>query len=158
LDKLDKLPFEYLQAYLLIRQAHYANYQDNLLQHTADLDNAETYLTKLSQEIEEIAQHIRAYEAVSRRHANDLNSSISDLPKVNTDYQSKEFIPNEPKLSNEVITSQQLLKLLGKKIATGEIKSDGNRDYLYVANEHFQKLITVTIEGGQVRDRQSPNK
>jgi hypothetical protein len=63
LDKLDKLPFEYLQAYLLLRQAHYANYQDNLLQHAIDLDNAEAYLTKIQAEIEEIAQHIRAYQS-----------------------------------------------------------------------------------------------
>jgi hypothetical protein len=63
LDKLSKLGKPYLRAYLLLRRAHYANYQDNLLQHTTDLDNAETYLTKLSQEIEEIAQHIRAYQA-----------------------------------------------------------------------------------------------
>jgi hypothetical protein len=63
LDKLDKLPFEYLQAYLLLRQAHYANYQDNLLQHATDLDNAEAYLTKIQAEIEEIAQHIRAYQS-----------------------------------------------------------------------------------------------
>jgi hypothetical protein len=34
-----------------------------LLQHTVDLDNTEAYLTKLSGEIEEIAQHIRAYQS-----------------------------------------------------------------------------------------------
>jgi hypothetical protein len=45
-----------------LRQAHYANYQDNLLD-TADLTNAEAYLTKLAGEIEETAQHIRAYMA-----------------------------------------------------------------------------------------------
>jgi hypothetical protein len=63
-----------------------------LLQHTTDLTNTETYLTKLSQEIEEIAQHIRAY-------------------------QSKEFTPNKPNFSNE-----QLLTLLGQKIAGHEIQ------------------------------------
>jgi hypothetical protein len=69
----------------LLKSASYANYQDNLLKHTSNLVYPEEYLTKLQSEIEEIAQHIRAYEAVSKR-----NSSISDLPKVNADYQAKE--------------------------------------------------------------------
>jgi hypothetical protein len=48
---------------LLLRRVHYANYQDNLLSHTQDLTNTETYLTKLAGEIEEIAQHVRAYQS-----------------------------------------------------------------------------------------------
>jgi uncharacterized protein YukE len=47
----------------LLKSASYANYQDNLLQHTTDLTNYDHYLTKLQSEIEEIAQHVRAYQA-----------------------------------------------------------------------------------------------
>jgi hypothetical protein len=67
LDKLTKLGDQYLSAYLLLRRVHYANCQDNLLSDTTDLTNTETYLTKISQEIEEIAQHIKAYQ--SKDHA-----------------------------------------------------------------------------------------
>ena len=63
IDKLTKLGSEYLSAYLLIRRAFYANYQDNLLADTAHLTQPEEYLTKLAGEIEEIAQHIRAYQS-----------------------------------------------------------------------------------------------
>ena len=63
IDKLTKLGGEYLSAYLLLRQAFYANYQDNLLADTAHLTHPEEYLVKISSEIEEVAQHIRAYEA-----------------------------------------------------------------------------------------------
>ena len=61
IDKLSKLGSEYLQAYLLIRKAYYSNYQNNLLPHNQW--NHEEYLAKLQSEIEEIAQHIRAYQA-----------------------------------------------------------------------------------------------
>ena len=63
LDQLTKLGDQYLQAYLLLKSASYANYQDNLLPHTTDLTNYDHYLTKISSEIEEIAQHIRAYQS-----------------------------------------------------------------------------------------------
>ena len=63
IDKLTKLGSEYLSAYLLLRRAFYANYQDNLLADTAHLTHQEEYLAKISSEIEEIAHHIRAYEA-----------------------------------------------------------------------------------------------
>jgi len=63
IDKLTKLGGEYLQAYLLLRQAYYSNYQDNLLSHTTELKDFDHYLTKISQEIEEVAQHIRAYQS-----------------------------------------------------------------------------------------------
>jgi hypothetical protein len=85
IEKITKLGSKYLEAYLLLKSASYANYQNNLLHLTTDLTQQAPYLAKISQEIEEMAYHIRAYEAVSKR-----NSSISDLPKVNTDYQSKE--------------------------------------------------------------------
>ncbi len=61
IEKLDKLGAEYLSAYLLIRQAHYSNYQDNLLSHNQF--NQEKYLNKLASEIEDIACQIRAYQA-----------------------------------------------------------------------------------------------
>ena len=61
LEKLTSLGSEYLQAYLLIRRAYYANYQDNLL--PLNHWNQEEYLAKLSKEIEEVAHNIRAYEA-----------------------------------------------------------------------------------------------
>ena len=63
LDKLTKLGDQYLQAYLLLKSASYANYQNNLLPHTTDLTNYDHYLTKIQKEIEEIAQHIRAYQS-----------------------------------------------------------------------------------------------
>ena len=63
LEKLTKLGDKYLSAYLLLKSAHYANYQDNLLSHTGNLVYQEEYLAKISSEIEEVAQHIRAYEA-----------------------------------------------------------------------------------------------
>lgn len=63
IDKLTKLGAEYLSAYLLLRRAFYANYQDNLLADTAHLTHQEEYLAKLASEIEEIAQHIRAYQS-----------------------------------------------------------------------------------------------
>ena len=63
LEKTSKLGEEYLSAYLLLKSASYANYQDNLLQHTTDLTNYDHYLTKISSEIEEVAQHIRAYQS-----------------------------------------------------------------------------------------------
>jgi len=63
LDQLSKLGSKYLQAYLLLKSASYANYQDNLLPHTTDLTNYDQYLTKLQSEIEEIAQNIRAYQS-----------------------------------------------------------------------------------------------
>ena len=82
IEKLSKLGEEYLSAYLLLRQAHYSNYQDKLL--ALNQFNQPEYLTKIAQEIEEVAQHIRAYEAVSKKN------SSSDLPLVNTDYESKD--------------------------------------------------------------------
>jgi len=63
MEKLSKLGKPYLQAYLLLRKAHYANYQDNLFHVSPNLTNQDQYLTILSQEIEEIAQHVRAYQA-----------------------------------------------------------------------------------------------
>ena len=63
LEKLTKLGDKYLSAYLLLKSAAYANYQDNLLADTAHLTHQEVYLAKISSEIEEIAHHIRAYEA-----------------------------------------------------------------------------------------------
>ena len=63
IEKLTKLGSEYLSAYLLLRKAFYANYQDNLLHVTGPLDNQEEYLTKLQGEIEEVAQNIRAYQS-----------------------------------------------------------------------------------------------
>ena len=63
LDQLSKLGDQYLKAYLLLKSASYANYQDNLLQHTSNLVYPEEYLTKLQSEIEEIAQHVRAYQS-----------------------------------------------------------------------------------------------
>jgi len=47
----------------LLKSASYANYQDNLLPHTSNLVYPEEYLTKISSEIEEIAQQVRAYQA-----------------------------------------------------------------------------------------------
>jgi hypothetical protein len=96
LDKLTKLGVEYLSAYLLLRRVYYANYQDNLLSHTKDLTNTEAYLTKLAGEIEEIAQHIRAYQS---------KDSFTEPPKP-------------PHLTNE-----QLLKLLRERIASEKIKA-----------------------------------
>ena len=63
IDKLTKLGSEYLSAYLLLRRAFYANYQDNLLPDTVHLTHPEEYLAKISSEIEEVAQHIRAYQS-----------------------------------------------------------------------------------------------
>ena len=63
LEKLSKLGSKYLAAYLLLKSAHYANYQDNLLPHTGNLVYQEEYLAKLASEIEEVAHHIQAYEA-----------------------------------------------------------------------------------------------
>ena len=63
LDQLSKLGSKYLQAYLLLKSASYANYQDNLLLHTTDLTNYDHYLTKISSEIEEISQHVIAYQS-----------------------------------------------------------------------------------------------
>ena len=63
LDQLTKLGDQYLQAYLLLKSASYANYQDNLLPHTTDLTNYDHYLTKLQSEIEEVAQQVRAYQS-----------------------------------------------------------------------------------------------
>jgi hypothetical protein len=54
---------KYLEAYLLLKSASYANYQDNLLPHTSNLVYPEEYLAKLQSEIEEIAQYIRAYQS-----------------------------------------------------------------------------------------------
>ena len=61
LDQFTKLGSEYLQAYLLIRKAHYSNYQDNLLSHNQF--SQEEYLNKLASEVEEMACQIRAYGA-----------------------------------------------------------------------------------------------
>ena len=61
LEKLSKLGPQYLHAYLLLRRAYYSNYQDNLL--PLDQFNQEEFLAKLSQEIEEIAYQIRAYQS-----------------------------------------------------------------------------------------------
>ena len=63
LDQLTKLGDKYLEAYLLLKSASYANYQDNLLPHTSNLVYPEEYLAKLQSEIEEIAQYIRAYQS-----------------------------------------------------------------------------------------------
>jgi hypothetical protein len=63
LEKLPKLGSEYLQAYLLLESASYANYQSNLLPHTTDLKEQDHYLAKISQEIEEIAYQVRAYQS-----------------------------------------------------------------------------------------------
>ena len=63
LEKLSKLGPQYLQAYLLLKSASYANYQDNLLPLTTNLTQQEEFLAKLAQEIEEIAYQIRAYQS-----------------------------------------------------------------------------------------------
>ena len=63
LEKTSKLGDNYLQAYLLLKSAFYANYQDNLLPDTDHLTHQEEFLAKFQREIEEIAQRIRAYEA-----------------------------------------------------------------------------------------------
>jgi hypothetical protein len=49
------------------------------------------------------------------------------------------------------LTNQQLLTLLGERIAQGEIKSDANHDYLYVADENFNKIITMVVEDGRIK-------
>lgn len=63
LQKLTKLGDRYLAAYLLLKSADYANYQDNLLPHTVNLVYFQEYLAKIQSEIEDIAFQIRAYEA-----------------------------------------------------------------------------------------------
>ena len=141
IDKLTKLGSEYLSAYLLIRRAFYANYQDNLLPDTAHLTQPEKYLAKLAGEIEEIAQHIRAYEAISR---------------------SKEyFLAKSPHPS---LTNEELLRMLGQRLTTGEIKaneiaSDGwsspSFNYLYSENGKGQWTESVELETGKTETSQS---
>ena len=63
IEKITKLGDQYLKAYLLLKSASYANYQNNLLHLTTDLTQQAPYLAKISQEIEEMAYHIRAYQS-----------------------------------------------------------------------------------------------
>ena len=140
LEKLSKLGDKYLQAYLLLKSASYANYQDNLLPDTAHLTHPEEYLVKISSEIEEIAQHIRAYEAISR---------------------SKEyFLAKSPYPS---LTNEELLRILGQRLTTGEIKaneiaSDGwsspSFNYLYSENGKGKWAESVELETGKTETSQ----
>jgi len=54
LEKLTKLGDKYLSAYLLLKSASYANYQDNLLPDTAHLTHPEEYLAKLVQKLKKL--------------------------------------------------------------------------------------------------------
>lgn len=60
IETLSKLGEKFLQAYLTLKQASYANYQTKLLATNFDLTH---YLTNISQEIQLVRSHIEAYQA-----------------------------------------------------------------------------------------------
>ena len=60
IETLSKLGEKFLQAYLTLKQASYANYQTKLLATNFDLTH---YLTNISQEIQLVKSHIEAYQA-----------------------------------------------------------------------------------------------
>jgi hypothetical protein len=62
MEKISQLDSQYLLAYLLLKKADYANYQDNLLAHTHFQDQEE-FLAKIQSELEDIAYQVRAYQS-----------------------------------------------------------------------------------------------
>jgi len=101
LEKLAKLGVQYLQAYLLLKSASYANYQDNLLPHTSNLIHQEEYLAKISSEIEEIAQHTRAYQ--SKESQQETTTEQNNLTQFPTQALEKELL-NRQKCSFNRLT------------------------------------------------------
>jgi len=70
----------------------------------------------------------------------------------------EKLLENYDKRSVVQLSNEQLLKMLGERIANKEIKSDGNRDYLYVADQHFNKIIVVEINTGKTKHNQINSK
>jgi hypothetical protein len=70
----------------------------------------------------------------------------------------EKLLENYDKRSVVQLSNEQLLKMLGEKITNKEIKSDGNRDYLYVADQHFNKIIVVEINTGKTKHNQVNGK
>ncbi|RHZ36260.1 Single-stranded DNA-binding protein [endosymbiont GvMRE of Glomus versiforme] len=60
LEKISKLGSQYLQAYLLTKNARYANYQQELLKHTNF--TPESYLERMASELEDTERRIKVYQ------------------------------------------------------------------------------------------------
>ncbi|RHZ37315.1 hypothetical protein [endosymbiont GvMRE of Glomus versiforme] len=65
LEKISKLGHQYLQAYLLTKNARYSNYQQELLKHTNF--TPESYLERIASELEDTERRIKA---IQRKEAN----------------------------------------------------------------------------------------
>ena len=105
LQKTSKLGDKYLSAYLLLKSAHYANYQDNLLPHTGNLSHHDQYLAKIQKEIEEIAQHIRAYQ--SKESQQETTTEQSNLTQFPTQILEKELLNRQKCQFNRLTCTQK---------------------------------------------------
>jgi hypothetical protein len=77
IEKVSQLGNQYLKAYLLTKQAFYANYQTEHLEQANF--NLETYLARVNSELDRESSHIQAYlnkEKVNQSFANLANNSI----------------------------------------------------------------------------------
>ena len=77
IERMSKLGATYLKAYLLTKQAFYANYQSEHLEQ-ADF-SLETYLARIASELDRESSHVQAYlskEKVNQSLANLANNSI----------------------------------------------------------------------------------
>jgi hypothetical protein len=83
LEKNSKLGETYLTAYLLTKNARYANYQENLLGNTNF--TPESYLNKIASEIEETEKRIKAVqnkEKASQALDNFADNSIKIMSEA----------------------------------------------------------------------------
>src|SRR4051794_17005233 len=92
---------------------------------------------------------MRANYQTEHLNITNYDNSADYLKAIDSDIEL--LAKKEEKLPTFQPTSEQLLIRLGEQIACGEIKSDANHDYLYVVDEHFQKIITVVIETGKIK-------
>lgn len=108
-ELISKLPSQYLEAYLVYRQAFYSNYQAEHLKQ-AEFSQA-SYLERISSEV-------------------DLLEKDKDLPEV------------QP-------TNEELLRMLGERIATGEIKRELSSFGNYLMIEIESGIFKVDLHDGK---------
>ena len=97
------------------------------------------------------------YKSISRANYQVEHLKLTQLENTDKCLEmfEKDLEANQPKEKKskefQPLTDRQLLIMLGERIAKREIKSDANHDYLYVADEHFKKVITMIIETGKIK-------
>src|SRR4051794_2339054 len=81
------------------------------------------------------------YQSIKRANYQPEHLELTKLENVEKCLEmiEKDLTANQPKekVPKFEPTNQQLLTILGERIAQNEIKSDANHDYLYVTDENF---------------------